>query len=110
MNFLSKLSLYDILAMIVPGFIILLWGLSMCKLSWMPNTLEVDNSIIWAIWLIAAYLIDIINHLLTSRIWNKTRNSYDFLAETSRIYAKYDDTHFIISYFAQKLISIYALS
>ena len=82
MNFLSKLSLYDILAMIVPGFIILLWGLSMCKLSWMPNTFEVDNSIIWAIWLIAAYLIGIINHVLTSRIWNKTRNSHDFLAET----------------------------
>lgn len=84
MNFLSKLSLYDILAMIVPGFIILLWGLSMCKLSWMPNTFEVDNSIIWAIWLIAAYLIGIINHVLTSRIWNKTRNNYDFLAETLR--------------------------
>ena len=82
MNFLSKLSLYDILAMIVPGFIILLWGLSMCKLSWMQNTFEVDNSIIWAIWLIAAYLIGIINHVLTSRIWNKTRNSHDFLAET----------------------------
>lgn len=43
MNFLSKLSLYDILAMIVPGFIILLWGLSMFKLSWMPNTFEVDK-------------------------------------------------------------------
>ena len=54
----------------------------MCKLSWMPNTFEVDNSIIWAIWLIAAYLIGIINHVLTSRIWNKTRNSHDFLAET----------------------------
>lgn len=90
MNFLSKLSLYDILAMIVPGFIILLWGLSMCKLSWMPNTFEVDNSIIWAIWLIAAYLIGIINHVLTSRIWNKTRNSYDFLAETLRNTKKRD--------------------
>lgn len=80
MNFLSKLSLYDILSMMIPGFIILLWGLSICKLSWEPNAFEADKAIIGAIWLIAAYLIGIINHLLTSLMWIRTRNATDFLA------------------------------
>lgn len=78
-TFASKLSLYDIISMLIPGGIILfILGLycpylSPCNLC----TLTGDNSVAFAIFIFfpLAYMIGIANHIFASILWGALRNN-----------------------------------
>lgn len=78
-TFAPKLSLYDIISMLIPGGIILfIMGLycpclSPCNLC----TLTGDNSIAFAIFIFfpLAYMIGIANHIFASILWGAFRNN-----------------------------------
>ena len=73
-DFTSKLSLYDILSMVIPGGTIFLF-LSLA----FGNQLSIDQSKIspalgWTIALVISYLLGLINHVCTAMIWRCFRN------------------------------------
>ena len=94
-DIVSKFSLYDILAMIVPGGTILLY----ISLSLLENTLIFDvskahASITWAIILIVSYLLGLINQYITSQIWKSFRNNpyiNTFMSSDSIKYKQHKD-------------------
>ena len=72
----SKFSLYDILAMVIPGGTILLF----VSLHILGNTLIFDTSkasagITWTIILIVSYLLGLINQCITNQLWKSFRNN-----------------------------------
>lgn len=73
-DFVSKISLYDILAMLIPGGTIFLF-LSLT----LGNKLEINQSVIdpvlgWTIAIVLSYLLGIINHVCTAIVWYFFRN------------------------------------
>ena len=98
-DIVSKFSLYDILAMIVPGGTILLY----ISLSLLENTLIFDvskahASITWAIILIVSYLLGLINQYITSQIWKSFRNNpyiNTFMSSDSIKYKQHKDWIFL---------------
>lgn len=85
--FISKLSLYDILVMVIPGGI-LLWCLS----EYFPETSdfslsfigEYGKSVFVTVFLIAAYVVGIFNHIITHKLWHPFRNSPELLIKSLR--------------------------
>ena len=47
MNIISKFSLYDIIAMVIPGFTILLFITSLMGYKWTVNEMNVDSTVFW---------------------------------------------------------------
>ncbi len=85
--FISKLSLYDILVMVIPGGI-LLWCLS----KYFPETSvfslsfigEYGKSAFVTVFLIAAYVVGIFNHIITHTLWHPFRNNPELLIKSLR--------------------------
>ena len=78
-DFTSRLSLYDILSMVIPGGTIFLF-LSLA----FGNQLSIDQSKIspvlgWAIALVISYLLGLINHVCTAILWKPFRNNPEML-------------------------------
>lgn len=78
----SKLSLYDILAMVIPGGLIL-WCISLSGCRLLQIT---DKALFWIVSLVFSYLIGLINHMLTSYIWLCFRNNKKMINEAKRRY------------------------
>ena len=75
LDIVSKFSLYDILAMIVPGGAILVAIALMINNLLVINTNLIEKPLFWIIGLTGAYLVGLLNHTLTSAVWGKFRNN-----------------------------------
>lgn len=74
-KFFEKLSLYDILSMVIPGGIILLFLLGCCGFDWRINDVYVDSKLIWGFGIVVSYIIGMGNHVLSKVFWKKYRNN-----------------------------------
>lgn len=75
-DFVTKLSLYDILSMLIPGGMIFVY-LSL----YLGYQLRIDENVIssalgWTIALVISYLLGLVNHICTTYIWSEFRNTY----------------------------------
>ena len=75
----SKLSLYDILAMVIPGGTILIYVNTAFGYTLIFDRAKADSAIVWIISFVASYRLGIINQTLTSRIWRSYRNNPNML-------------------------------
>lgn len=78
-DFVAKISLYDILAMLIPGGTIFLF-LSLT----LGYKLKMDKELIdpilgWVIALVLSYLLGIINHVYTLNLWKCFRNNPEMI-------------------------------
>lgn len=74
-NLLSKISLYDILSMVIPGGTILLFLSLSAGYNWKMNGDFVDSLIFYFIVVSLAYIIGIVNHVISSEMWKSLRNN-----------------------------------
>lgn len=74
-DIVSKFSLYDILAMVIPGGTILVAIALMINNLLIINTNLIEKPLFWIVGLTVAYLLGLINHTLTSAVWGKFRNN-----------------------------------
>lgn len=82
MDFTSKLSLYDIIAMIIPGGTILLYLLINMGYSLTIDESKINEGLCWAIGIVVSYILGIINHLITKKLWSFHRNNTDVIYST----------------------------
>lgn len=73
-KFVSKLSLYDILSMVIPGGAIFLFLSLTLGYEWMINGCAIDSVLGWTIALVVSYLLGLINHVCTAMVWHPFRN------------------------------------
>lgn len=71
----SKISLYDILAMFIPGGTLFVFILLVQEHELQFNNYKIDSVLSWIIVLIASYLLGLINHCCTSLMWKRLRNN-----------------------------------
>lgn len=79
MDFFSKLTLYDILAMVVPGGVMLMLLLRLFGYSWVVDERVISPTLCVAVFIVVSYIIGILNHYLTKYIWRGFRNNPHFL-------------------------------
>ena len=81
----SKLSLYDMLAMLIPGGTILVF----IALSWnfelYFDTSKIAPALAWTVMLTLAYLIGIVNHIAASVLWLPFRNNLGMVNEAGKV-------------------------
>ena len=75
-KFVSKLSLYDILSMVIPGGTIFLFFSMTLKYELYFCEYHIDSALGWIIALVASYLLGLINHICTAIIWKKFRKNH----------------------------------
>lgn len=75
----SKLSLYDILAMVIPGGTILLFLSSIMGFDLTFEHASVHSTFIWIAVFVLSYLLGLINHVLTAVIWSSFRNNIEVI-------------------------------
>lgn len=71
----SKLSLYDILAMVIPGGAILIYLNTVIGNTLIFDKTKAEPAITWIISFVVSYIFGIINQTLTSKIWKPFRNN-----------------------------------
>ena len=71
----SKFSLYDILAMVIPGGTILIAFALILDNLLTINTTLVEKTLFWIIGLVVSYIIGLLNHIMTAAVWRKFRNN-----------------------------------
>lgn len=72
---MSKFSLYDILSMIIPGGTILLFLSRYFGYYWKADTTWLDVPIFYVIALMLAYIVGLVNHVISSEVWKMFRNN-----------------------------------
>lgn len=82
MNLTSKLSLYDIIAMVIPGGTILLYLLTNMGYSLTIDEFKIDKGLCWTIGIVISYILGIINHIITKVLWSLHRNDTDMIIKT----------------------------
>lgn len=70
----SKLSLYDMLVMLIPGGTILVFIALSLDFELYFDTFKMAPALAWTIMLTLAYLIGIVNHIVTSVLWSPFRD------------------------------------
>lgn len=80
----SKLSFYDILAMLIPGGTILVFIALSWNLELYFDTSNMAPALAWAIMLTLAYLVGIVNHIATSVLWSPFRNKLKMINEAGK--------------------------
>lgn len=91
-DFVSKLTLYDILAMVIPG------GAMLAAISLLFNrtiTVDLDNITCLSINIIISYIVGIVLHIITNYFWKPWRNS-TFLIKQAELQIKKEteESHF----------------
>lgn len=74
-NFVSKLSLYDILSMVIPGGTIFLFLSLTLGYKLKIDECAIDPVLGWTIALVLSYLLGLINHVCTGVMWGHFRNN-----------------------------------
>lgn len=75
MNIISKFSLYDIIAMVIPGFTILLFITSLMGYKWTVNEMNVDSTVFWIVAATLSYCLGIVNEVISRQLWAGLRNN-----------------------------------
>ena len=75
-EFASKLSLYDILSMLIPGGTIFLFISLTLGYKLKIDNSEIDTVLGWTIALVISYLLGLINHICTTISWKWFRNNH----------------------------------
>lgn len=75
MNIISKFSLYDIIAMVIPGFTILLFITSLMGYKWTVNEMNVDSTVFWIVAATLSYCLGIVNEVISRQLWAELRNN-----------------------------------
>lgn len=78
-DFLKKISLYDILSMLIPGGVIYIFLLLTQGFALKLNENKIDPTLGWIVSLTVSYLLGLINHSLTSLIWSPFRNNFQMI-------------------------------
>ena len=81
-DIVSKFSLYDILAMVIPGGAIIVSITLMIKNLLVINENLIEKPLFWIIWLVVSYIIGLLNHTLAVFAWKMFRNN-DFMIKLS---------------------------
>lgn len=81
----SKLSLYDMLAMLIPGGTILVFIALSLDFELYFDTSKIAPALAWTVMLILAYLIGIVNHIVTSELWSHFRNNLEMINEVGKV-------------------------
>lgn len=81
-DIVSKFSLYDILAMVIPGGAIIVSITLMIKNLLVINENLIEKPLFWIIWLVVSYIIGLLNHILAVFAWKMFRNN-DFMIKLS---------------------------
>ena len=81
-EFISKISLYDILTMVIPGGTIIVSIALMINNTLTINENLIEKPLFWIIWLVISYIIGLLNHTLATLAWKKFRNN-DFMIKLS---------------------------
>lgn len=90
-KFLGKLSLYDIIVMIIPGGVILLFFLDYYGVDLLSiDSNDINSLAVWGA-VVASYIIGMGNHVITKIFWGKFRNN-SFLLSYSLKKAKNEYT------------------
>lgn len=103
-DFVAKISLYDILAMLIPGGTIFLF-LSLV----LGNQLKINESAIdpilgWTIALVSSYLLGLINHVCTAMIWNPFRNNPIMIQKSyDLVLNRMETTQYLNSFLSKKV-------
>ena len=98
MNIISKFSLYDIIAMVIPGFTILLFITSILGYQWTINDGMVNSTIFWIVAATLSYCLGIINEVISKQLWTGLRNNphiiYDQLKKLKNEIGTYSNLYF----------------
>ena len=78
-DFASKLSLYDILSMLIPGSTIFIFLSLALENELQLYPFKINTAIGWIIVLVSSYLIGLINHVFTAIIWHPLRNRHTMI-------------------------------
>ena len=81
-DIVSKLSLYDILAMVIPGGTILIAITCMLNNLLIINDDLIEKPLFWIIGLSWAYIIGLLNYMFTAVAWRRFRNN-EFMIKLS---------------------------
>ena len=81
----SKLSLYDMLAMLIPGGTILVFIALSLDFELYLDTSKMAPALAWTVMMILAYLIGIVNHIVTSVLWSPFRNNIEMVNEVGKV-------------------------
>lgn len=84
-NFLGKISLYDVLAMLIPGGIIYIFFLLSLGYNLTFDELQIDTTLGWLMALVLSYLLGLINQTITSIMWKPFRNNLNMIKYASYI-------------------------
>lgn len=82
-DFISKLTIYDILSMVIPGGTILLCIVVSLHNDVFQKGCKIDSYILWISASVLSYLIGIVNHSITAILWSKFRNCPQMLQVAS---------------------------
>lgn len=78
MNIISKFSLDDIIAMVIPGFTTLLYITSLMGYKWTVNELNVDSTVFWIVAATLSYCLGIINKVISKTTMGRTREQSQY--------------------------------
>lgn len=81
-KFTSKLSLYDILAMVIPGGAILLSLSLLFDGTWKMDTTFVSDEVAYCIVIVLSYIVGLANHVFSCHVWKMFRNNPLLLDKT----------------------------
>lgn len=87
-DFLKKISLYDILAMLIPGGAIYIFLLLTLGIGLNIDENKIDPTLGWIASLAISYLLGLINHTITSCLWLPFRNNYQMIKWANVKYGK----------------------
>ena len=79
-KFLGKLSLYDMIVMIIPGGAILLFFLDYYGIDLLSANFDKISPLAIFLAVIASYIIGMGNHVLSKKFWKALRNNYLLLS------------------------------
>lgn len=74
-NLLSKFSLYDSIAMVIPGFTILLFLTSLLGYTWNYYSCMVNPAVFWIVAIALSYIIGLVNESFCRKLWSGLRNN-----------------------------------
>ena len=79
MNIISKFSLYDLVAMVIPGFTILLFITSFLEQASINAQMNINPTALWIIAITLSYILGVINELISKQVWGGLRNNVNMI-------------------------------
>lgn len=84
-NLLSKFSLYDLIAMVIPGFTILLFLSSLLGHKWNYCSCVTNSMVFWIVVIALSYIIGLVNEFLCRNLWSGVRNNVSIINKQLKV-------------------------